>query len=133
MLKKERALAAVELLKQKYPDAKCSLNYETPFQLLIATRLSAQCTDARVNMVTPALFKKYPTAEKLGNANLAEVENIIKTLIEKKNYDKVQTERLAPKIEALPEEIKEALNTWVESDKISEVEYNGYTVEKILK
>ena len=73
MLKKERALAAVELLKQKYPDAKCSLNYETPFQLLIATRLSAQCTDARVNMVTPALFKKYPTAEKLGNANLAEV------------------------------------------------------------
>ena len=58
------------------------------------------------------------------------VENIIKTLIEKKNYDKVQTERLAPKIEALPEEIKEALNTWVESDKISEVEYNGYTVEK---
>ena len=79
MLKKERALAAVELLKQKYPDAKCSLNYETPFQLLIATRLSAQCTDARVNMVTPALFKKYPTAEKLGNANLAEVENIIKS------------------------------------------------------
>ncbi len=79
MLKKERALAAVELLKQKYPDAKCSLNYETPFQLLIATRLSAQCTDARVNMVTPALFKKYPTAEKLGNANLADVENIIKS------------------------------------------------------
>ena len=61
------------------------------------------------------------------------VEKIIKILIEKKNYDKDQTERLAPKIEALPEEIKEALNTWVESDKISEVEYNGYTVEKILK
>lgn len=79
MLKKERALAAVELLKQKYPDAKCSLNYETPFQLLIATRLSAQCTDARVNMVTPTLFKKYPTAEKLGNASLADVENIIKS------------------------------------------------------
>lgn len=61
------------------------------------------------------------------------VENIIKTLIEKKNYDKVQTERLAPKIEALPNDIKAALDNWIENDKLSELEYNGYTVEKILK
>ena len=57
------ALKAVEALKQKYPEAKCSLNADTPFQLLVATRLSAQCTDARVNIVTPALFAELPTPE----------------------------------------------------------------------
>ena len=56
MTKKQRAVLAVEALKQEYPDAICSLTYREPLQLLIATRLSAQCTDARVNMVTPALF-----------------------------------------------------------------------------
>lgn len=61
------------------------------------------------------------------------VEKIIETLIEKKNYDKVQTERLAPKIEALPKEIRDALDNWVENDTISGPEYSGYTVEKILK
>ncbi len=60
-------------------------------------------------------------------------ESIIKILIEEKNYDKVQTERLAPKIDALPEDIKEALVKWVESGNVSSPEYNGYTVEKILK
>ena len=79
MTKKQRVLAAVEKLKQKYPVAKCSLTYETPFQLLVATRLSAQCTDARVNMVTPDLFSKYPTAESMAKAPLEEVEKLIKT------------------------------------------------------
>ncbi len=79
MTKKERVLAAVERLKQKYPEAKCSLHYETPFQLLIATRLSAQCTDARVNIVTPDLFAAYPTAKALAAAPLEKVENLIKT------------------------------------------------------
>lgn len=79
MTKKELAVKSVELLKKEYPDAICSLNYSDPFQLLIATRLSAQCTDARVNMVTPALFKEYPTAEKMANAELGRVEELIKT------------------------------------------------------
>ncbi len=60
-------------------------------------------------------------------------ENIIKLLIEEKNYDKTQTERLAPKIDALPEDIRAALVNWINSGKISSPEYNGYTVEKILK
>ncbi len=79
MRKKERATLAVERLKEKYPSAICSLNYEDAFQLLIATRLSAQCTDARVNIVTPALFEKYPTAEKMAGAPLSDIEQLIKT------------------------------------------------------
>lgn len=77
MKKKEIALAAVEALKIKYPDSICSLNYENPLQLLIATRLSAQCTDARVNLVTPVLFKKYKTVEDFAVANVSDVEEII--------------------------------------------------------
>lgn len=79
MIKKQRVLSAVELLKQKYPDARCSLNYKTPFQLLIATRLSAQCTDARVNIVTPHLFEKYPDSAAMAKADLGDIENLIKT------------------------------------------------------
>lgn len=70
---------SVERLKAEYPDALCSLNYSDPFQLLIATRLSAQCTDARVNIVTPDLFKRFPTAEAFAKAELGEVEELIKT------------------------------------------------------
>lgn len=79
MTKKERVNAAVQLLKDRYPDAICSLNYSSAFQLLIATRLSAQCTDARVNIVTPALFKEYPDAESMARAPLERVEELIKT------------------------------------------------------
>jgi len=79
MTKKELAVKSVELLKAEYPDAICSLNYSDPFQLLCATRLSAQCTDARVNIVTPALFAAFPTAEKMANAPLGEVEGLIKS------------------------------------------------------
>lgn len=79
MLKKDIAAAAVEGLKKLYPDAKCSLIAETPFQLLIATRLSAQCTDARVNKVTPALFAEFGTAEKMAAAPLEKIENYIKS------------------------------------------------------
>lgn len=73
MRKKERALAAIEALKTLYPDAICSLNADDPLQLLIATRLSAQCTDARVNMVTPALFARYPTLDDFAAASPDEV------------------------------------------------------------
>ena len=77
MTKKERALLAVEALKQEYPGAVCSLEYQDPLQLLIATRLSAQCTDERVNKVTPALFARFPTLESLAQADVAEVEQYI--------------------------------------------------------
>ena len=77
MTKKERAELCVEALKKEYPEALCSLEYSDPFQLLVATRLSAQCTDARVNLVTPALFKKYPTAEKMSKAPLSDVEDLV--------------------------------------------------------
>ena len=79
MTKKEIALSAVEALKNEYPDAKCSLDYETPLQLLVATRLSAQCTDARVNLVTPALFERFPDAQSLAAAEPEEVAEYIKS------------------------------------------------------
>ena len=78
MTKKELALAAVEELEKVYPDAVCSLTYEKPYELLISTRLSAQCTDARVNIVTEELFAKYPTLQSLAEADLADIEEIIK-------------------------------------------------------
>ena len=77
MTKKQRAVIAVERLKQRYPEAICSLNYSSAWQLLVATRLSAQCTDARVNLVTPALFERYPTMEKMAQADVDEVGKLI--------------------------------------------------------
>ena len=77
MTKKERALLAVEALKKEYPEAICALVASNDFELLVATRLSAQCTDARVNLVTPALFAKYPTLEDYANADVADVEELI--------------------------------------------------------
>lgn len=77
MTKKEIALNAVEALKTEYPDAVCSLVADNPLHLLIATRLSAQCTDARVNTVTPELFAKYPAAQDFANADVDDIEKII--------------------------------------------------------
>ena len=74
---KEKALAIIELLKARYPDAPCALHYQTDYQLMIAVRLSAQCTDARVNLVTPALFAAYPTLEALANARVEDIESYI--------------------------------------------------------
>ena len=79
MNKKEIADRATALLELEYPEAICSLQYSDPFQLLVATRLSAQCTDARVNMITPALFGEFPTAEAMANAELSRVEELIKS------------------------------------------------------
>lgn len=76
--KKERALAAVRLLKERYPDALCSLVYTKPYELMIAVRLSAQCTDARVNIVTKDLFVKYPSLESFAEADLAELEEAVR-------------------------------------------------------
>ena len=77
MTKKQRAALCVEALEREYTDALCSLNASNPLELLIATRLSAQCTDARVNLVTPALFSKYPTLESYCNAEISDIEDII--------------------------------------------------------
>lgn len=77
MTKKERARLLVDALKKEYPDAICSLTAENPFELLVATRLSAQCTDARVNLVTPALFAKYRTLDDYCNAEVTDIEEII--------------------------------------------------------
>lgn len=75
--KTEQALLAVQRLKERYPDAVCSLTYTDPLQLLIATRLAAQCTDARVNMVTPALFARYPDLDAFAAADPEEVGTYI--------------------------------------------------------
>ena len=74
---KEKVLNIIKLLKQQYPDALCALQYEKDYELMIAVRLSAQCTDARVNLVTPALFAAYPTLEAMANADIADVEKHI--------------------------------------------------------
>ncbi len=79
MTKKQLALKSVEALKETYPDAICSLEYSDPLQLLIATRLSAQCTDARVNLVTPELFEKYKTLDDFASAEVTDVEKIIRS------------------------------------------------------
>ena len=78
-LKKQKAIKIMDELERMYPNAKCSLNYTYPYELLIATRLSAQCTDARVNVVTKDLFSKYPTLEAINEAPLEDIESIIKS------------------------------------------------------
>ena len=76
--RKRRAARISRRLARTYPDAKCALHYETPFQLLVATILSAQCTDAMVNRVTPELFRRWGTPEKLAAAEPAEVEAVVR-------------------------------------------------------
>lgn len=77
--KQQRALEILDRLKRIYPEAPCTLNYETPVQLLVATILSAQCTDERVNQVTPALFRRFPDVPALANADLEELENLVRS------------------------------------------------------
>jgi len=76
---KQRALEVLARVKALYPDAKCSLDFETPVQLLIATILSAQCTDERVNKVTPELFRRFPDAAAIAGADPAELEDLVKS------------------------------------------------------
>lgn len=73
MTRKERALSVLEKLKEEYPVAKCTLNYSTPVEMLIATQLSAQCTDARVNIVTQSLFQKYKSVHDFAEADYEEL------------------------------------------------------------
>jgi endonuclease-3 len=75
----ERVNAILKALDEAYPKAECALNHHTPWELLVATILSAQCTDARVNMVTPELFRRFPTPEAMAQASLPELEELIRT------------------------------------------------------
>ncbi len=77
--KKSRARKIITRLKRAYPDAKCSLSHKNPYQLMVATILSAQCTDERVNMVTPELFKRFPKPKAMAAAPIEEIEEIIRS------------------------------------------------------
>ena len=77
MEKKEKALRIIEALKEDYPDALCALHSQKDYELMIAVRLSAQCTDERVNLVTPALFARFPSLEAFAEADVAEVETLV--------------------------------------------------------
>jgi endonuclease-3 len=74
---KEKVDSIIEILKNRYPDALCALHYKKDYELMIAVRLSAQCTDARVNLVTPELFATYPTLQAFATADITDVERII--------------------------------------------------------
>lgn len=77
MKNQKEAIKIIEILKEIYPDAKCSLDFTTPFEMMVSVMLSAQCTDARVNLTTPALFEKYNTPEKMAKIDVKVLENII--------------------------------------------------------
>ena len=74
---KEKVASIIDILKERYADAPCALHYKKDYELMIAVRLSAQCTDARVNLVTPALFAAYPTLEAMAGADIADVEQYV--------------------------------------------------------
>ncbi len=75
----EKVRAIIDILNARYPQALCALHYEKDYELMIAVRLSAQCTDARVNLVTPALFAAYPTLEAMAQADITDVENYVRS------------------------------------------------------
>ena len=77
--KKVRARVIYRILSKTYPNVRCELNYKTPFQLLVATVLSAQCTDKRVNQTTPALFKRYPNPLKMAQADIKDIQRLVKS------------------------------------------------------
>lgn len=88
MTKKERVALLIELMDSEYPEVKCSLDYSNPLEMLIATQLSAQCTDARVNIVTKELFKKYKTVDDYADADIEDLQRIIKSAGFYKNKSK---------------------------------------------
>lgn len=75
----EKVLTIIEILKERYADALCALHYDKDYELMIAVRLSAQCTDARVNMITPSLFATYPTLEAMANADITDIEDHVRS------------------------------------------------------
>jgi endonuclease III len=97
--RKTRTLEIVRRLREMYPDSRCSLDHENAFQLLLATVLSAQCTDAAVNRATPALFSRWPTPESLAEADPVEVEEVLRSL----NYYRTKARALVGIGQALVE------------------------------
>ena len=81
--KKRLALEIIDRLRNEYPDAECSLDYNEAWKLLVSVRLAAQCTDARVNVVVEKLYEKFPDVNALANAEVDEIEELLKTLEEK--------------------------------------------------
>lgn len=77
MKKKDETIKIIDILKKTYPDATCSLDFTTPFELVVAVMLSAQCTDERVNKITPNIFSKYSTPKDFANIDLNELEDLI--------------------------------------------------------
>ena len=75
----EKVRSIIDILKVRYPEALCALHYGKDYELMIAVRLSAQCTDARVNLITPALFEAYPTLEAMATADITDVENYVRS------------------------------------------------------
>lgn len=95
-------LETLGLFKRYYPDAHCALNHSNPYELLVATVLSAQCTDERVNMVTPALFKKYPTPQKMAKAPVEDLEFLVRST----GFYKNKAKNLKAAAQALVEDYK---------------------------
>jgi endonuclease-3 len=110
-LKKLEIKVIYEKLEKLYPNTKCMLNYNEPWQLLLATRLSAQCTDKRVNVVTAELFEKYPTIKSLANSELADVEKIVKPcgLFHTKASNLIEICKNLEKYKNIPENMDELL------------------------
>lgn len=110
MTRKERVDAVVELFRKYNPDAETELNYENPYQLLVAVILSAQCTDVRINLVTPALFEHFPTAEHLALSNFDELFTFIKSV----TYPNNKTKHLIGMAKMLSEDFKDVVPSSVE-------------------
>ena len=94
--RQDRANKVMSELIRLYPNSKCALAYESPWQLLVATILSAQCTDARVNLVVPGLFQRFPTVQAMATSNLAEVEKLVQSTGFFRNKAKNIVEELVP-------------------------------------
>lgn len=106
---REKVVEILKILKKTYPDAKCSLEYKNPWQLLVATILSAQCTDDRVNQVTPVLFKKFKNPAELGGASISEIERIIQSTGFYKNKAKALKESSQVMVERYDGQVPEDL------------------------
>ena len=91
-MKENIVIKIIEILKQAYPDAKCSLNFNTPFQLVVAVCLSAQCTDERVNLTTPKLFERCTTIKDFANIDIKELESVLNTIVRVLNSNDHRTE-----------------------------------------
>ena len=102
----EKVNAIIDILKARYPDALCALHYSKDYELMIAVRLSAQCTDARVNLVPPALFATYPTLEAMAAADIAAVEELIRARNDaKKAKNFAEADRIRDELKAMGVEI----------------------------